>query len=134
MHGSAVRSSGESSNEEMLAMVAMHQGSLAIEMIASYGMPVGSEIFDTCVWIGRFLQAHARPASVKLVKRHEVKMHLCGSMRAKDSHIRQRLIDIYGPGKEAAIGRKSSPGPLYGVKGHAWAALAVGVTAARCSQ
>lgn len=32
------------------------------------------------------------------------------------------------PGKEKAIGKKATPGPLYGVVGDEWAALAVAVT------
>lgn len=96
---------------------------IAIEMIASYGMAVGKEVFDTCVWIGRFIQAAEVP--VRLVYRKDVKMHLCGTPRAKDANIRQALIDKLGP-----QGTKKSPGPTYGVRSHAWAALAVAVTAA----
>lgn len=109
---------------------------LVIEMVASYGMPVGREVFETCVWIGRFLERWLNTSSMwprtegGLVYRHEVKTHLCGNQRAKDANIRQALIDRYGPGKETAIGRKATPGPLYGLTGDCWSALAVAVTAA----
>jgi hypothetical protein len=51
-------------------------------------------------------------------------------MKAKDANIRQALIDIYG-GNDKAIGNKKTPGPLYGIKGDLWAALAVAVTFGR---
>jgi hypothetical protein len=91
---------------------------VAIEMVASYGMPVGREVFETCVWIGRFVERCYRPAF--LVYRKDVKLHLCGSARAKDGNIRQALIDKHGP-----CGTKKAPGKLYGISGHLWAALAV---------
>ena len=96
----------------------------AIEMIAHYGtgMPAGAEVFDTCVWIGRFMQAFGADRTT-LVKRHEVKTHLCGSQRAKDGNIRQALIDRLGP-----QGTKRAPGRTYGVSGDVWSALAVAVT------
>jgi len=99
---------------------------LAIEMVACYGMPVGAEVFDTCVWIGRFVEAW-QPLAHSFVYRKDVKIHLCGSMLAKDSNIRQALIDRFG-GKEKAIGKKATPGPLYGIKKDMWSALAVAVT------
>jgi hypothetical protein len=118
-------------NEEALEWIAKSTADeMHVEMIASYGMAVGASVFETCVWIGRFLerwQDTYRPSG--RVMRGEVKMHLCGSMRAKDANIRQALIDRYG-GKEDAIGRKATPGPLYGMSGDCWSALAVAVTVA----
>src|SRR4051812_9901569 len=67
---------------------------VAIEMIASYGMAVGKEVFETCVWIGRFIERS--PVPPRLIYRKDVKMHLCHSMKAKDSNIRQALIDKHG--------------------------------------
>ncbi len=97
---------------------------LAIEMIASYGMSVGKEVFETCVWIGRFLQAWGGPT--QLVYRRDVKLHLCGSARAKDGNIRQALLDKFGGA--GACGTKKARGPLYGISGDKWAALAIAVT------
>lgn len=107
---------------------------VAVEMIASYGMSVGAEVFTTCVVIGRLLERWTGPTirgrEPRLVFRRDVKLHLCHDSRAKDANVRQALIDRFGPGKELAIGKKASPGPLYGMAGDCWAALGVAVTAA----
>ena len=129
----AIDMGGILSNEEILAVLTSFYKSdsircLAIEMIAGYGLPVGKDVFWTCVWVGRFWQAWGRP--IKIVYRREVKLHLCNSARAKDANVRQALIDRFGPGKERAIGKKASPGPLYGIKADLWAALGVAVTVA----
>ena len=103
-------------NEEMLSYLKNTPGydGLVIEMVASYGMPVGKEVFETCVWIGRFYQASQTP--VHLLYRREVKIFLCGSMKAKDGNIRQALLDMLG--KDACKG----------VSKDVWSALAVAVT------
>lgn len=105
----------------------------SIEMIASYGMAVGKDVFETCLWIGRFYdrieQVHGKTPA--LVYRTDVKMHLCGTRRAKDANIRQAIIDIYPPiggGKTPQIGTKAAPGPLYGVSADVWAAIGVAMT------
>lgn len=116
-------------NEEIRGlMLREHFDLMAIEMIASYGMAVGKSVFETCVWIGRFTEIHAteRDCTPELVYRKDVKMHLCQSMRAKDANIRQALLDRFG-GKDAALGKKANPGPLYGIKSHLWAALAIAI-------
>jgi hypothetical protein len=123
-------------NEVLLASLRNHATAIwkpdvvAIEMIASYGMAVGREVFETCLWIGRFQEAwEARGGTVRLVYRKDVKLHHCQTVRATDANIRAALIDRYGPGKERAIGKKAAPGPLFGIKGDEWAALAVALTA-----
>jgi len=105
----------------------------AIEWFESMGMNVGREVFETVCWIGRFQQIIGS-GEVRRITRREVKLHLCGTMRAKDPNIRQALLDLYsdwptlGGGKNPAIGISAKPGPLYGVSGHMWSALAVAVT------
>ena len=134
LDGSKVVESGVVENVELLHFMRLppihfRKASLAIEMIASYGMPVGKEVFETCVWIGRFIEAWGGKSH--RVYRKEVKLFLCGTTKAKDANVRQALIDLFPPtggGKTPQIGTKAAPGPLYGVTSHAWAALAVAVT------
>lgn len=133
--GDKVLSSGVDDNSVLLHSWVRHSDPddiLAIEMIASYGMAVGKEVFETVRWIGRFQQAWHSPDDVRLIYRRDVKLHLCGTAQAKDPNIRQALIDMFpatGGGKTPQIGVKAKPGPLFGVSSHAWSALAVAVTA-----
>lgn len=129
-----VDESGVGINADILTIIKnASYNHVAIEMIASYGMPVGAEVFETCVWIGRFVQRCFDPDAAMLVYRRDVKLHLCGNSKAKDGNVRQALLDLFartGGGSTPQIGIKSKPGPLYGVSSHAWPALGVAITAA----
>ena len=94
---------------------------IVIEIIASYGMPVGAEVFETCVWIGRFIQASN--CKVERLYRKEVKLHLCNSVKAKDSNIIQALKDRFGD-----KGTVKNKGYFYGFAKDIWQAMAVAIT------
>lgn len=123
-------------NEELLARIPQlldRYGdlSLAIEMVASYGMPVGASVFETCVWIGRFWQACIALPRKALIYRIDEKLALCHDSRAKDANIRQALIDRFAPGvPNNGKGTKKNPGWFYGFSADVWQAYAVGVTCA----
>tara|TARA_Y100000310_G_scaffold253561_1_gene260426 strand:- start:280 stop:801 length:522 start_codon:yes stop_codon:yes gene_type:complete len=102
---------------------------MIIEKVESFGMEVGASVFETVYWTGRFCEAWRKsPAhGFRRIGRKEVKLTICQSMKAKDKNIRWAIIDRFG-GKEKAIGKKATPGPLYGVVRHEWSALALAVT------
>lgn len=99
----------------------------AVEMVASYGMAVGADVFETCVWIGRYIEAlHPRP--VELVKRHPIKLHHCHSAKATDSNIRQALVDRFAYGQpNHGKGTKAEPGWFHGFAADVWQAYALAV-------
>lgn len=133
-NGQAVGESAIEPNAQLLARLLSGSwwpgqiGAVAIESLESFGMPVGRETFETVFLTGRIYErARARTPRVDRLTRREVKVHLCHSARATDASIRIALIDRFG-GTAQAVGVKAAPGPLYRVKSHLWAALAVAVT------
>ena len=121
-------------NEDILEWIGLHGlqlDAVAIEMVASYGMAVGKSIFDTCVWVGRFWQKALECGSprVELIYRIEEKISICHDSRAKDTNIRQALIDRFAQfDKVNGKGTKANPDWFYGFKKDVWMAYAVGVT------
>ena len=95
---------------------------MVYEKLQGMGMMPSKATFTTCEEVGRMIECFK--GEVIPLTRHEVKLLICGTMRAKDANIRAAIIDMYG-GKEVGIGNKKSQGPLYGVKAHAWQALAL---------
>jgi hypothetical protein len=106
----------------------LHQGILVVEQVESFGMPVGAHVFETVYWTGRFVEAWDGE-SCRLTFRH-VKLHHCHHPRATESHVRQAILNRYGGTRKAAVGTKKAPGPLYGIRGHLWSALALAMTVA----
>jgi hypothetical protein len=103
---------GKVANEELLHVLTSPDtyDEVVIEMIASYGMAVGKEVFETCIWIGKYATvAQYEGKEVKRVLRQPIRLFHCNNdKRANDSTIRTALIDKYGqPGKKAA------PNPVY---------------------
>lgn len=119
---------GKIDNYKLLKQIGLFKNieCIVIEKVASYGMAVGKEVFDTCEWYGRFVQSYCdtnENPKIDYVFRKDVKINLCNSMKAKDSNIRQALIDRFG-----VVGVKKNPGWFYGFKKDIWSAYAVGIT------
>ena len=96
------------------------EGIIVIEGIQYFGKPSGSDVFKTCYFIGRIMEAAGIPIEKQeqhLVYRKNIKLFLCGTVRAKDKDIRQALIDRLG--KEITKG----------VFSHVWSALALAIVA-----
>ena len=119
---------GKIENNNLLERISMFKDieCIVVEKVASYGMAVGQTVFDTCEWYGRFIQKYCDTHDnfkINYIYRKEVKINLCNSVKAKDSNIRQALIDRFGQ-----VGTKKDKGFFYGFKADIWSAYAVGTT------
>ena len=124
------RTFGKVPNDDMRCILADTRADLTvIEMVRSYGMPVGADVFDTCVWIGRFLEVAG--TGVNLAYRGDVKVHHCHSAKAKDPNVIQALVDRFAPGQpNKGKGTKNAPGWFHGFAADVWQAYALAVYAA----
>lgn len=104
-------------NATLLLFARQSQGwNAAIEMFASYGMPIGKSSIETVKFIGQLQEAiESRGGRVRLVYRKEIVTHLCGSSKASDANVSRALKDRY-PIVES---RKS------GIVKDLWSALAI---------
>jgi len=122
--GPRTSSFGVVPTETIFRLMSEHRHTIdvvAIEMIASYGMSVGQEVFETCVNIGMFLrEAYACDLKAHRVTRKQIVTHICNNPRGNDSTVRTALIDKYGQ-----PGTKNNQGPTYGISKDCWSALAV---------
>ena len=125
---------GKFDNESVMEIVADHvsESRVVIEMVGHYGtgMPAGKDVFETCILIGRFIEIFLQAGLVvETMPRRTAKLNLCGSMRAKDSNVRQALVDRFAPGeRNYGKGTKAQPGFFYGFSADAWQAYALGIT------
>lgn len=106
---------------------------LSVEMVASYGQRVGQSVFETCVWIGRFVQAWEETGGkrwIKVYRRKDVFAHLCPEGKPNDGAVRTAICNRYGGHVKTAKGTKKNPGPLYGLRKDMFSALAVAITTA----
>ena len=124
---------------------------LLIEAPKPRGMPTAGEEMEMMIELGKFLECWDRlGGEYSYVFRQDVKLHLCGTARAKDKNVNQAIRDRFG-GEQKGVkcplcngkgwrGRdhiecpqcdgekwERMPGPLAGVTGHVYAALAVGL-------
>ena len=113
---------GKVENDKLMELVKTgYFDMLAPECFQSFGMPVGKEVFETAYYIGALMQiAKDLGSKVRKVYRSEVKMHHCHTMKAKDTNIRQALVDRFGE-----PGTKKAQGKTYGITKDTWSALAI---------
>lgn len=111
---------------EVLRFLLPRMSRIGIEMIASFGLVAGASLFETSHEIGRLqeiIETAGYGSRLQLITRNEVKKNICPGIRSNDSIIRAALIKKFGP-----QGKKSAPGPTYGVSNDVWSALAIAET------
>jgi len=106
---------------------------VAIERVKSTGQS-GDSLLRTSEAVGRMrAEAEHMGHTTEPVYRSDVLRYLdvLGQKGNRDAQVKAAISQAYGFGTwREAVGKKSAPGPLYGIAGDGWAALGVALTAA----
>lgn len=140
LRGRVIEGRGTIRNDLLLDRLSIIEADvMAIEMFTSYGQKVGMSSFETCVWIGRFIERWPGPWLYVYRKKRgvieSVTIQMCGTTKVKDADVKQAVLDHFpatGGGKTPQVGTKAKPGPLFGMVGHEFQALAVALTYQEC--
>lgn len=101
----------------------------AIEIVSSYGLVAGRDLFNTCIEIGR-LSVIIESLGVKVFGcyRRDVKLHLTGVGASKDANVRAALIEMYAKHDfRNGKGTKANPDWWYKFRADEWAAAGLAV-------
>lgn len=94
-----------------------------IEGLSNYGQAIGDTTLRTAYVIGRLYEAAKNgKREVVVIRRTDIRFAVLGSAKGNDSIIKQSILERFGGPTVAKKG-----GILHGLKGHAWAALALAV-------
>ena len=105
---------------------------VVMERMQGNNMPVSSDVFLTCEWIGRFdvfLQTVFKGVTEYVFRRDEYKKICANIYTHNDKGVRSSLVDRFAYGeKNYGKGTKAAPGWFYGFSQDSWSAYAVAVT------
>ena len=105
---------------------------IVIERMQGNSMPVSSDVFLTCEWIGRFdiLFRRRFDGPTAYVYRRDEYKELCANLYShNDKGVRQSLVDRFAYGEpNYGKGTKKAPGWFYGFAADTWSAYAIAVT------
>lgn len=105
---------------------------IVIERMQGNSMPVSSDVFLTCEWIGRFdvfFQTVFKGITEYIFRRDEYKA-LCSNIYThNDKGIRQALVERFAYGQpNYGKGTKQNHGWFYGFSADTWSAYAIAIT------
>lgn len=105
---------------------------VVIERMQGNSFTVGSDVFLTCEWIGRFdvWMRQITGAVTRYVYRRDEYKALCANLYThNDKGVRNALVDRFAYGvTNYGKGTKAAPGWFYGFSADAWSAYAIAVT------